>query len=106
MKRRNSFAAFLVAAVTAAAGPAFAQSSGASPADPNNERNQTPAPSNPQPADPAANSNPEARVPTAPVDRREAQQEEGGATGLRDDVPGSGVGAGSGTGSPADGSAN
>ncbi len=45
-------------------GPAFAQSSGASPAEPNNERNQNPAPSNTQPADPAANSNPAARMPT------------------------------------------
>jgi hypothetical protein len=69
--------------LVATGGVAWAQSSGASPADPNNERNQTPAPSNAQPADPAAGSNPDARVPTAPVDRREAQGEEGGATGTR-----------------------
>lgn len=86
MKRWNSIAGFAAALMLAAAGPAFAQSSGASPADPNNERNQNPAPSNSQPADPAANSNPAARVPTAPVDRREAEQEEGGATGTRPDT--------------------
>lgn len=83
MKRWNPIAGLAAVLMLAAAGPAFAQSSGASPADPNNERNQNPAPSNTQPADPAANSNPAARVPTAPVDRREAQQEEGGATGTR-----------------------
>jgi hypothetical protein len=83
VKRINSLAALAAAVMLAAAGPAIAQSSGASPADPNNERNQTPAPSNTQPADPAAGSNPGARVPTAPGDRREAQGEEGGATGTR-----------------------
>jgi hypothetical protein len=44
--------------LAATGGVAWAQSSGASPADPNNERNQTPAPSNAQPADPAAGNNP------------------------------------------------
>lgn len=83
MKLNCSISGFAALALLAAAGPALAQSSGASPADPNNERNQTPAPSNSQPADPAAGSNPAARVPTAPVDRREAQGEEGGATGTR-----------------------
>lgn len=83
MKRKNTMIGVASALMIVAAGPAFAQSSGASPADPNNERNQTPAPSNAQPADPAANSNPGARVPTAPVDQREAAQEEGGVTGTR-----------------------
>lgn len=83
MKRFNPLAQFAAVLMLAAAGPAFAQSSGASPADPNNERNQTPAPSNTQPADPAAGSNPGARVPTAPVDQREADGEEGGVTGTR-----------------------
>jgi hypothetical protein len=83
MKIKNPMIGFASALIIFAAGPAFAQSSGASPADPNNERNQTPAPSNSQPADPAANSTPAERVPTAPVDRREAEQEEGGATGTR-----------------------
>jgi hypothetical protein len=87
MKRWNPIAGLAAALMLAASGPAFAQSSGASPADPNNERNQNPAPSNTQPADPAANSNPAARVPTAPVDRREAQEEEGGATGTRSTMP-------------------
>jgi len=58
----------------------LAQSSGASPADPNNERNQRPAPSNAGPADPATDT-PAARVPTAPEDRYAAEQEEGGADG-------------------------
>lgn len=84
MKKLNPLAGLAAALMlTATGGVALAQSSGASPADPNNERNQTPAPSNTQPADPAAGSNPNARVPTAPVDRREAQSEEGGATGTR-----------------------
>ena len=84
MKKLNPLAGLMAALMLAASGGAtWAQSSGASPADPNNERNQTPAPSNSQPADPAAGSNPAARVPTAPVDRREAQGEEGGETGMR-----------------------
>lgn len=81
MSRLTGLVAVFVFA--AGSGAAWSQSSGASPADPNNERNQVPAPSNSQPADPAAGSNPGARVPTAPVDRREAQGEEGGATGTR-----------------------
>ncbi len=83
MNKLNSIVGLAAVLMVAAVVPAHAQSSGASPADPNNERNQTPAPSNSQPADPAAGSNPAARVPTAPVDRREAQGEEGGATGTR-----------------------
>jgi hypothetical protein len=72
-----------VAALTLAASAAIAQSTGASPADPNNERNQISAPGNTQPADPAANDRPADRVPTDPVDRREAERQEGGATGTR-----------------------
>lgn len=59
---------------------ALAQSTGASPADPNNERNQRPAPSNTQPADPGTD-NPAARVPTDPEDAASADREEGGADG-------------------------
>lgn len=81
MTTMKTMAGLAAALMLAAAGPALAQSSGASPADPNNERNQVPAPSNTQPADPAAGSNPAARVPTAPVDQREAASEEGGVTG-------------------------
>lgn len=62
-------------------GSALAQTTGASPADPNNERNQRPAPSNTQPADPAADANPAARVPTDPGDAAAADREEGGASG-------------------------
>ncbi|MBY0227452.1 MAG: hypothetical protein K2Q28_16760 [Hyphomicrobium sp.] len=87
MKRWNPIAGIAAALMLAATGPALAQSTGASPADPNNERNQTPAPSNTQPADPAATSNPGARVPTAPVDRREAQEQQGGATGTGSTLP-------------------
>jgi hypothetical protein len=81
---RTTFLAAL--ALMAGTTIATAQSSGASPADPNNERNLNVAPSNAQPSDPAANSNPAARVPTAPVDRREAQSEEGGETGTNRNV--------------------
>jgi hypothetical protein len=61
-------------------GSALAQSTGASPADPNNERNQRPAPSNSEPANPATDT-PSARVPTAPEDSYAADREEGGADG-------------------------
>ena len=87
MTRFNPLSALAAALMLAAAGPAFAQSTGASPADPNNERNQRPAPSAAQPTDPAASSNPAARVPTAPVDRREAEQQPGGATGTGAPTP-------------------
>jgi hypothetical protein len=59
---------------------ALAQSTGASPADPNNERNQRPAMSNTQPSDPGTDS-PSARVPTDPDDAASAAREEGGADG-------------------------
>ncbi len=87
LKLIKPVAACCAAVALAAASPALAQSSGASPADPNNERNQTMAPSNTQPSDPAANRNPGARVPTAPVDKQEAENEEGGATGTRGTNP-------------------
>ena len=61
-------------------GAAFAQSTGASPADPNNERNQRPAMSNAQPSDPATDDA-SARVPTDPEDANSADREEGGASG-------------------------
>lgn len=69
-----------LAALMAFSSAALAQSSGASPADPNNERNQRPAPSNAGPADPATDA-PAARIPTAPEDRAAAEREEGGADG-------------------------
>ena len=68
-------AAFLMTTVAAGA-----QSTGASPADPNNERNQRPALSNTQPADPGSD-NPAARIPTDPEDAASADREEGGASG-------------------------
>ncbi len=71
--------AALLAAVTA--GAAVAQSTGASPADPNNERNQQMAPGNAQPTDPAAADIPRARVPTDPNEEDSARSEEGGPTG-------------------------
>lgn len=69
-----------LAALMAFSSAALAQSSGASPADPNNERNQRPAPSNAGPADPATDA-PAARIPTAPEDRDAAEREEGGVDG-------------------------
>lgn len=60
---------------------ALAQTTGASPADPNNERNQRPAMSNSQPSDPAADSIPEDRIPTDTGDAASADNEEGGASG-------------------------
>ena len=68
---------------------ALAQSTGASPADPNNERNQRPAPSNTQPADPGTD-NPAARVPTDPEDAASADREEGGADGASSGEAGEG----------------
>lgn len=79
--RYSSVFALAAGLALCSAGGAFAQSTGASPADPNNERNQRPAPSNTQPSDPAADANPAARVPTAPVDAMTAEREEGGASG-------------------------
>jgi hypothetical protein len=73
------FATMLTIAV-AAPGAAYAQSTGASPVDPNNERNQRPAPSNSGPADPGTDT-PAARIPTAPEDAYAADREEGGADG-------------------------
>ena len=69
---------------------AFAQSTGASPADPNNERNQRPAMSNTQPSDPATDDA-AARVPTDPEDAASAEREEGGATGESTGEVGSGA---------------
>jgi hypothetical protein len=75
-----------VLVLAAATGTGLAQSSGASPADPNNERNEQMAPGNIQPSDPAAERNPGARVPTDPVERDAARREEGGPTGTRNGV--------------------
>jgi hypothetical protein len=77
---KTSVMAAMLALTMAVPGAAFAQSSGASPADPNNERNQRPAPSNAGPADPGTDT-PEARIPTAPEDRYAADREEGGSDG-------------------------
>ena len=67
-------------AILSVSGAALAQSTGASHADPNNERNQRMAPGNSGPADPATDT-PSARVPTAPEDQYSAEREEGGADG-------------------------
>lgn len=67
---------------------ALAQSTGASPADPNNERNQRMAPSNTQPSDPGTDT-PAARVPTDPEDAASANREEGGASGTSSGEAGS-----------------
>ncbi len=57
---------FALLALTFGAGPVLAQSTGGSPADPNTSQNQQPGPSVANPTDPAAGSNPAARVPTSP----------------------------------------
>lgn len=67
------------AALLMSSAVAMAQT-GASPADPNNERNQRPGMSNTQPSDPATDT-PSQRVPTDPNDASSADREEGGATG-------------------------
>lgn len=76
IKTIGAASALLLATSTFALG----QSTGASPADPNNERNQRPAMGNSQPSDPATDD-PAARVPTDPQDAASAEREEGGATG-------------------------
>ncbi|WP_334148551.1 hypothetical protein [Hyphomicrobium sp.] len=48
------------------ASPTLAQSTGGSPADPNTSQNQQPGPGVANPTDPAAGSDPSARVPTSP----------------------------------------
>lgn len=53
-------------AVALGAATALAQSTGGSPADPNTNQNQQPGPSVGNPTDPAAGSDPAARVPTSP----------------------------------------
>ena len=75
--------ALCVAVLIAAPDYAGAQSTGGSPNDPNNARNQFPAPSASQPTDPAAEYDPLARVPTAPEVRLDANDQPGGQTGYR-----------------------
>ncbi len=53
-------------AVACTAGAALAESPAGSPADPFTSENQQPGPGVANPTDPAAGSNPDARVPTAP----------------------------------------
>ncbi|MCC7252835.1 hypothetical protein [Hyphomicrobium sp.] len=65
MTRTTSLLAALAVAFSTSS--ALAQSStGDSPADPNTNQNQQPGPSVGNPADPAAGSDPAARVPTSP----------------------------------------
>lgn len=77
---RRSLLPLTIAALAMTSGLALAQT-GASPADPMNERNQRPAPSNIQPADPAADTDPAARIPTDPGDAAVADRQGGGAAG-------------------------
>jgi hypothetical protein len=78
----RTFATFAGLAMIVAS-PAFAQSTGGSPNDPNNARNQFPAPSASAPTDPAAEYDPASRVPTAPQVRAQARDQIGGQTGYR-----------------------
>lgn len=66
-------------AATVIAAPALAQSPAGSPADPNSAQNRQMGPNAGTPTDPAAGSNPGARVPTAPNERTGAS--EGAASG-------------------------
>ena len=76
----------------------MAQSTGGSPADPNTNQNQQPAPGVDNPADPAAGANPAAREPTSPPGTGSAS--EGMSSGE------SGAGYESPAGSPADPNTN
>ena len=58
---------------------AFAQSPPAGAADPNTKQNVQPAPSAPNPADPAAAANPSAAQPTAPASESAAPPASEGA---------------------------
>lgn len=64
MTRTTSLLAALAVAFGSSA--ALAQTTGGSPADPNTNQNQQPGPGIDNPADPAAGSDPAARVPTSP----------------------------------------
>lgn len=63
---RNSTSLLAALAVLFGAGTALAQSTGGSPSDPNTNQNQQTGPSVANPTDPAAGSDPAARVPTSP----------------------------------------
>lgn len=80
---RRTTIAMIAGFTIVVAGPAFAQSTGGSPNDPNNARNQFPAPSASSPTDPAAEYDPVSRVPTAPQERAQARNQIGGQTGYR-----------------------
>lgn len=64
MTKATSLLAALAVALSATT--ALAQSTGGSPADPNTNENQQPGPSVGNPTDPAAGSDPAARIPTSP----------------------------------------
>lgn len=80
---KSTMTGLIVVALCAASGTVHAQSTGGSPNDPNNARNQFPAPSATQPTDPAAEYDPLSRVPTAPESRLDASSQPGGQTGYR-----------------------
>jgi hypothetical protein len=70
-------------AVLFGAGTALAQSTGGSPADPNTNQNQQPGPSVGNPTDPAAGSDPAARIPSSPPGTGSANEGAGaGESGL------------------------
>lgn len=66
-------------ALTCGATGALAQSTGGNPSDPTTNENQQPGPNAGNPTDPAAGSNPGARVPTSPPGTGSAT--EGAGTG-------------------------
>lgn len=79
---RNNASTALIAALAVAFGAtaSFAQSTGGSPADPNTNQNQQMGPSGTNPSDPAAGSNPAARVPTSPPGTGAGASSSGGAS--------------------------
>lgn len=65
--KSSSISIMAALAMTVGAATAFAQSPAGSPADPNSVQNRQPGPSAITPTDPAAGSNPSARIPSAPL---------------------------------------
>ena len=68
-------------AISAGATSALAQSPAGNPSDPTTNENQQPAPGTANPADPAAGSNPAARVPTSPPGTGSSSSSDGMSTG-------------------------
>ncbi len=97
--RATSISTLALLAMTLGAGAAFAESPAGSPADPNSVQNRQPGPSATTPADPAAGSNPSARVPSAPLEESAPLDDNAAAS---DGASSGEMGAAAPAGSPAD----